>query len=177
MEYVLKEHVQPNGPRLGLLEWLTTKPARLPDASIEVLPFFNLTMVWNRGWRCCWHSPFPELLQNFSYHRSVSLFDILSNLLGIGLSSGDVYRTNENGEELKNKKLKLMLKTDVKKLWKLDRGQPRIEQHSITGDSTIQSFNNWIASERQVRRLKGKVKRLKSKVERLKGKVERLKAR
>ncbi len=49
LEYVLKEHVQPNGPRLGLLEWLTTKPARLPDVSIEVLPFFNLTMVWNEG--------------------------------------------------------------------------------------------------------------------------------
>ena len=27
-----------------------------------------------------------ELLQNFSYHRSVSLLDILSNLLGIGLA-------------------------------------------------------------------------------------------
>ena len=29
-----------------------------------------------------------ELLQNFSYHRSVSLLDILSNLLGIGLAVG-----------------------------------------------------------------------------------------
>ena len=29
-----------------------------------------------------------ELLQNFSYHRSVSAMDIVSNLLGIGLAVG-----------------------------------------------------------------------------------------
>lgn len=49
LEYVLKEKVQPNGIRLGLWEWITTKPPRLPDVSVEVLPFFNLTMVWNEG--------------------------------------------------------------------------------------------------------------------------------
>ena len=49
LEYVLKEHVQPNGLRLGLWEWLTTTPPRLPHVSVDVLPFFNLTMVWNEG--------------------------------------------------------------------------------------------------------------------------------
>ena len=33
-----------------------------------------------------------ELLQNFSFHRSVSMLDILSNLLGIGLAVGAFWR-------------------------------------------------------------------------------------
>ena len=49
LEYVLKEQVQPNGIRLDLWQWLTTSPPRLPFVSIEILPFFNLTMVWNEG--------------------------------------------------------------------------------------------------------------------------------
>jgi signal peptidase II len=49
LEYVLKEQVQPNGIRLGLWEWLTKTPPRLPPVSMEVFPFFNLTMVWNEG--------------------------------------------------------------------------------------------------------------------------------
>ena len=36
------------GEPLDLLDWLSSS-ARLPNISIEVLPFFNLTMVWNHG--------------------------------------------------------------------------------------------------------------------------------
>lgn len=32
-----------------LLSWVTNPPARLPFTSIDVLPFFNLVMVWNEG--------------------------------------------------------------------------------------------------------------------------------
>ncbi len=49
LEYILKNQVQPNGIRLGLWEWLMKTPPRLPFASVEILPFFNLTMVWNEG--------------------------------------------------------------------------------------------------------------------------------
>lgn len=49
LEYVIKEEVQPHGLRLDLLQWLSKAPPRLPYASVEVLPFFNLTMVWNEG--------------------------------------------------------------------------------------------------------------------------------
>ena len=41
-----------------------------------------------------------ELLQNFSYHRSVSMLDILSNLLGIGLAVGAFWK----GEGKKGKR-------------------------------------------------------------------------
>ena len=30
-------------------EWLGNPPPRLPFASIEILPFFNIVMVWNKG--------------------------------------------------------------------------------------------------------------------------------
>lgn len=49
LEYVMRDLVQPQGIKLGLLEWLTKAPSRLPYASTELLPFFNLTMVWNEG--------------------------------------------------------------------------------------------------------------------------------
>ena len=35
-------------PSLGLMEWYQSQ-LRLPFVSIEILPFFNLTMVWNEG--------------------------------------------------------------------------------------------------------------------------------
>lgn len=49
LEYILKEQVQPNGLRVGLWDWIINAPPRLPSASVEVTPFFNLTMVWNEG--------------------------------------------------------------------------------------------------------------------------------
>ena len=36
-------------PPLNLAEWLSNAPGRLPFTSIEVLPFFNIVMVWNQG--------------------------------------------------------------------------------------------------------------------------------
>lgn len=50
LEYVLRPEVQPNGMRMGLWDWITASSLpRLPDARVEILPFFNLTMVWNEG--------------------------------------------------------------------------------------------------------------------------------
>jgi signal peptidase II len=49
LEYVIRPQVQPHGIQTGLLEWLTQAPSRLPFASAEIWPFFNLTMVWNEG--------------------------------------------------------------------------------------------------------------------------------
>lgn len=50
LEMVMRDIVQPQGIKLGLLEWLAKAPARMPaGASLELLPFFNLTMVWNEG--------------------------------------------------------------------------------------------------------------------------------
>lgn len=37
------------GEPLGLLRWMLDAPERLGPASIEVLPFYNLVMVWNEG--------------------------------------------------------------------------------------------------------------------------------
>lgn len=49
LEYVMRKEVQPNTSPLGLLDWITTPSPRFPHASVELLPFFNLTMVWNEG--------------------------------------------------------------------------------------------------------------------------------
>jgi len=37
-----------DAPALGLIEWFKNSD-RLPGIMIDVLPFFNLTMVWNQG--------------------------------------------------------------------------------------------------------------------------------
>lgn len=44
---VVVEKPMPN--TLGFFEWLSSAPARLPPVSIEILPFFNIVMVWNQG--------------------------------------------------------------------------------------------------------------------------------
>lgn len=50
LEFVIREAVQPNVPGKDLLEWLANAPSRLPNGTtVEVLPFFNLSMVWNEG--------------------------------------------------------------------------------------------------------------------------------
>lgn len=49
LEFVMRKEIQPNMPAVGLWDWLVDAPARLPFASVEVLPFFNLSMVWNEG--------------------------------------------------------------------------------------------------------------------------------
>lgn len=48
-EYILRPQVQPHGIQAGLLDWIMKAPPRLPFASVELFPFFNLTMVWNEG--------------------------------------------------------------------------------------------------------------------------------
>ncbi len=49
LEYVIRAQVQPHGMAVGLLAWIKQAPPRFPYASVELLPFFNLTMVWNEG--------------------------------------------------------------------------------------------------------------------------------
>ncbi len=46
LEYIF--HPKIGGESLGFFEWITS-PFRLPLVSTEILPFFNLTMVWNQG--------------------------------------------------------------------------------------------------------------------------------
>ncbi len=49
LEYVIRKEIQPNAQPIGLIDWLREAPARFQQASVEILPFFNLTMVWNEG--------------------------------------------------------------------------------------------------------------------------------
>lgn len=46
LEYIF--HPKINTESLDFIDWITS-PFRLPPISTEVLPFFNLTMVWNEG--------------------------------------------------------------------------------------------------------------------------------
>ncbi len=49
-EYLVKTVLEKPAPQsLGFFEWLVDAPARLPFISQEVLPFFNIVMVWNQG--------------------------------------------------------------------------------------------------------------------------------
>lgn len=38
-----------DGESLGLWSWIVSAPERLDFGRVEVLPFFNLVMVWNQG--------------------------------------------------------------------------------------------------------------------------------
>lgn len=49
LEYILKPVALPTADSLGPIEWVMTKPLRLPSVSVELLPFLNLSMVWNQG--------------------------------------------------------------------------------------------------------------------------------
>jgi signal peptidase II len=49
LEFVIRKEIQPNTNPLGFVDWITSAPPRYPFASVELLPFFNLTMVWNEG--------------------------------------------------------------------------------------------------------------------------------
>ena len=46
LEYVFKPAIAQ--PKLGFFSWLSSTE-RLPLIQTEILPFFNLTMVWNQG--------------------------------------------------------------------------------------------------------------------------------
>lgn len=49
LEYLLKPRINPDIAPLGFIDWITASLPRLPFTSIEVLPFFNIVMVWNEG--------------------------------------------------------------------------------------------------------------------------------
>jgi signal peptidase II len=49
LEFVMRDQVQPNAMPMDFWDWMVNPPSRMPFASVEVLPFFNLTMVWNEG--------------------------------------------------------------------------------------------------------------------------------
>lgn len=46
LDYILRPEL--GMPSLGLFEWFKNSD-RLPFVSVELLPFFNLSMVWNQG--------------------------------------------------------------------------------------------------------------------------------
>ncbi len=49
--FVMEKFLAPaaNYPSYTLIEWYTQRPEPLPFTEIEVWPFFNLVMVWNKG--------------------------------------------------------------------------------------------------------------------------------
>lgn len=49
LEYIIRKEIQPNSAVLGLIEWLGATGPRWNPVRIEVLPFFNISMVWNEG--------------------------------------------------------------------------------------------------------------------------------
>ena len=49
-EYLIRIVVEKPDPQsLGFFEWFLNTPPRLSFVSIDILPFFNLVMVWNQG--------------------------------------------------------------------------------------------------------------------------------
>ena len=40
---------KPDPSTIGFFDWVSSAPPRLPFVSIEMLPFFNIVMVWNQG--------------------------------------------------------------------------------------------------------------------------------
>lgn len=95
---------KPDAQSLGLLEWLANAPAPMPFVSIEMLPFFNIVMVWNKG------VSFGLFSQNTDYgpimlsllavaiiiaftiwlFRSNSKFDMIAIALVIGGAMGNI---------------------------------------------------------------------------------------
>lgn len=101
LEYVIREEVQPNGRAVGLWEWITNAPPRFPYASVELLPFFNLTMVWNEGisfglfhgsgvWILVGLSLIITVLFSVWLTRSQSWFQAVALALVIGGAIGNV---------------------------------------------------------------------------------------
>lgn len=48
-EYMIRPALLEGGESMNLISWFASTPERLPFTSIEVLPFFNIVMVWNQG--------------------------------------------------------------------------------------------------------------------------------
>jgi signal peptidase II len=52
IEHIIKSRVLPermDASGMPFLQWLTTAQGQLPYVQIDLLPFFNLVMVWNKG--------------------------------------------------------------------------------------------------------------------------------
>ncbi len=48
-KWAVSEFIIRKDGAIGLIDWILHAPERLPSSQIEVLPFFNFVMVWNRG--------------------------------------------------------------------------------------------------------------------------------
>lgn len=48
-EYMIRPHIKGAGSAMNIFEWYGSSAERLPFTSIEILPFFNIVMVWNQG--------------------------------------------------------------------------------------------------------------------------------
>ena len=48
-KWAVSEYIIRDGEAIGLIDWALNAPERLGASSIEMLPFFNLVMVWNEG--------------------------------------------------------------------------------------------------------------------------------
>ena len=52
VEHIVKLRVMPDRSDVSampFLQWLTTAQQKMPYTQIDILPFFNLVMVWNKG--------------------------------------------------------------------------------------------------------------------------------
>ncbi len=48
-EQIIRPALEDGGASLHFIDWMASAPQRLSFASIEILPFFNIVMVWNQG--------------------------------------------------------------------------------------------------------------------------------
>jgi signal peptidase II len=101
LEYVMRGEVQPNAQPRGLMDWIMDAPSRFPFASVELLPFFNLSMVWNEGisfglfhgsgiWILVGLSLIITVLFSVWMTRAQSWFQIVALALVIGGAIGNV---------------------------------------------------------------------------------------
>jgi signal peptidase II len=101
LEYVMRREVQPNAQPRGLWDWIIDAPSRFPFASVEIWPFFNLTMVWNEGisfglfhgsgiWILVGLSLIITVLFSVWMARSQSWFQTVALALVIGGAIGNV---------------------------------------------------------------------------------------
>lgn len=49
LEHILRPHFMPGTVPHDLLSWYTQAPGRISYGNMEIMPFFNLVMVWNQG--------------------------------------------------------------------------------------------------------------------------------
>lgn len=49
LEWMIKPAINPAFSSFGFIDWISQSLPRLPFTSIEILPFFNIVMVWNEG--------------------------------------------------------------------------------------------------------------------------------